>query len=57
MTSLRPDHTSSTAQTLMSTRPMGNAMARIVSSVMSVGAFEAFLGHETQIAAFQNNRP
>jgi hypothetical protein len=50
-TSFSPDQTSSTAHTLMSTRPMGSATALIVSSVMSVGTLEDFFGHETQIAA------
>ena len=51
MTSLSPDQTSSTAQTFTSTSPIGRHRPRIVSSVMSVGTFEAFFGHETQSAA------
>src|SRR5207302_10618738 len=51
MTSFRPDHTSSTAHTLTSTNPIGNATARITSSVMSVGTFDDFLGQETQTIA------
>jgi len=50
MTSLRPDQTSSTAHTFTSTSPSGSAISRMVSSVMSVGVFEAFFGHEIQIA-------
>src|SRR5260370_39190601 len=50
MTSFNPDHVSSTAQTLTSTRPSGNANARTTSSVTSVGTLAAFFGHETQIA-------
>src|SRR6202030_2056796 len=38
-----PDQTSSTAQTLMSTKPSGNATARITSSVTLVGTPEDFL--------------
>jgi hypothetical protein len=48
MTSFSPDQTSLTAHTLMSTRPMGRHTVRIVSSVMSVGTFDAFFGHDTQ---------
>ena len=36
------------AQTLTSTRPRGNAISRTVSSVMSVGTPDAFLGHAIQ---------
>ena len=50
MTSFSRDHFSSTAHTLMSTRPSGNATSRTTSSVISVGSFAAFLYHETQIA-------
>src|SRR5882672_10901441 len=50
-TSLSPDHTSVTAQTLTSTNPSGSASSRIVSSVMSVGIFADFLGQETQRTA------
>src|SRR5215475_13228270 len=50
-TSLRPDHTSVTAHTLMSTKPSGSATSRIVFSVMSVGTWADFLGHDTQIGA------
>src|SRR6266478_5487908 len=49
MTSFRPDQTSSTAQTLMSTSPSGSATSLMVSSVTSVGTFDDFLGHDTQI--------
>src|ERR1700730_6915450 len=52
MTSFRPDQTSSTAQTLMSTSPSGSATSLMVSSVMSVGTFDDFLGHDTQIIPF-----
>src|SRR4051794_11223643 len=41
-TCLRPDQTSLTAHTLMSTYPIGSATSRIVSSVMSVGTFDDF---------------
>ena len=51
MTSFRPDQVSSTAHTLMSTRPSGSATSRTVSSVMSVSTFAAFFGQEIQIAA------
>ena len=50
-TSFSPDHTSSTAQTLTSTKPSGNATSRTVSSVISVGTFDAFFGHDTQTTA------
>src|SRR6266496_58568 len=48
-TSFSPDQMSSTAQTLMSTRPIGNATSLIVSSVMSVGTLDDFFGQDTQI--------
>src|SRR5438270_5886646 len=44
-----PDQVSSTAQTLTSTSPSGNATLRMVSSVISVGTPADFFGHETQI--------
>src|SRR6516165_1223665 len=47
ITSFRPDQTSLTAHTLMSTKPSGNATSLIVSSVMSVATFDDFFGHET----------
>lgn len=47
ITSFNPDHTSLTAQTLISTKPSGRAISRIVSSVISVGTLDAFFGHET----------
>ena len=47
-TSFGPDHTSSTAQTLTSTKPRGRASAHTVSSVMSVGTPADFFGQETQ---------
>src|SRR6266568_4754333 len=50
-TSLRPDQTSLTAHTLTSTNPSGNATSRIVSSVMVVGTFAAFLGQDTHTVA------
>src|SRR6185503_18606542 len=50
-TSLSPDQVSSTAQTLMSTSPIGNAMLRMVSSVMSVSTFDDRLGQDTHSAA------
>src|SRR5882757_9770868 len=56
ITSFSPDHTSSTAQTLTSTSPIGSAMARTVSSVMSVGTFDNFFGHDTQMAASRRIR-
>ena len=46
---LRPDQLSSIAQTFTSTRPIGGQTSRIVSSVMSVGTFEAFFGQLTQM--------
>src|SRR6266851_7256626 len=52
ITSFRPDHFSSTAQTLISTRPSGKAASRTVSSVISVGNFAAFLYQETQKEPF-----
>ncbi len=39
--SLRPDHTSSFAQTFTSTSPWGSTTARTTSSVTSVGTFDA----------------
>ena len=50
MTNFKPDHTSLTAQTLISTRPSGSATSLIVSSVISVGTLDDFFGHETQTA-------
>ena len=47
---MRPDHVSSIAQTLMSTRPVGRNRSRSTSSVMSVGTLEALFGHAVQIA-------
>ena len=44
-----PDHTSSTAQTFTSTRPIGSARSRIVSSVILLVTPELFFGQETQI--------
>ena len=49
--SFSPDQVSSTAQTLMSTNPSGNASERSMSSVMSVGTLDAFFGHDTQTTA------
>src|SRR5688572_424525 len=46
MTSFSPDQTSLTAHTLISTNPSGSATSRMVSSVISVGTLEAFLGHD-----------
>jgi len=37
------------AHTFTSTSPIGRQMLRMVSSVMSVGTFDAFLGQLTQI--------
>ena len=48
ITSFSPDQTSLTAHTFTSTNPSGSAISRIVSSVISVGTFDDFLGHETQ---------
>ena len=50
-TSFSPDHTALTAQTFTSTKPIGNATARITSSVMSVGTFDACFGHDTHSEA------
>ncbi len=41
ITSFSPDHTASTAHTLISTSPSGNATSRTPSSVMSVSIFDA----------------
>ena len=49
MTSLRPDQTSSTAQTLTSTKPRGSAWRRMSSSPISLGTPEERFGHDTQI--------
>src|SRR5262249_39148163 len=51
ITSFRPDHTSVTAHTLMSTKPSGSATSRTVSSVMSVGTFDPFFGQDTHTIA------
>jgi len=51
ITNLSPDHFSSTAHTFTSTKPNGKAASRMVSSVISVGRFAAFLYHETQSPA------
>jgi len=50
-TSLRPDHTASTAHTLTSTKPSGSASSRTVSSVTSEGSLAAFFGHDTHTIA------
>ena len=50
-TNFKPDHTSVAAHSFMSTKPSGKAVSRIVSSVMSVGTFEDFFGHEIHIVA------
>src|SRR5213596_1579866 len=50
-TSLRPDQTSLTAQTLTSTYPSGSASSRIASSVTVVGTFAAFFGQDTHTVA------
>src|SRR5437879_3155414 len=49
ITNFNPDQMSSTAQTLISTRPSGNAVARRTFSVRSVATPDAFFGHDTQI--------
>src|SRR5262252_284726 len=49
ITNFSPDQTSSTAQTLMSTRPSGSAVSRTTTSLRSVATPLAFLGHDTQI--------
>jgi len=36
----------------MSTKPIGNAMSRITSSVISVGKPDDFFGHEIQTTPF-----
>src|SRR5580698_4432650 len=46
-----PDHTLSTAQTFMSTRPIGRTILRIASSVISLATPEVFLGHEIHTTA------
>ncbi len=48
ITSFNPDHTSFTAQTLIFTNPSGSAISRIISSVISIGTFDDFFGHDTQ---------
>src|SRR5229473_1510852 len=48
MTNRSPDHVSSIAHTLLSTRPVGRATNRITSSVISVGTFDDFFGQATQ---------
>lgn len=50
ITSFSADHVSSTAHTLTSTRPSGNAASRIVSSVISDATPEDRLGQDTQMA-------
>lgn len=52
ITNLSPDQISSMAQTLMSTKPNSKANSRIKFSFKSVGTFEDFFGHETQIIPF-----
>src|SRR5215813_12134274 len=47
MTRRSPDQTSSIAQTLLSTRPVGRATSRTTSSVMSVGTLAARFGQAT----------
>src|SRR6185369_8084958 len=47
-TSRSPDHVSSTAHTLLSTRPSDRACLRITSSVTSVFTPDAFFGQATQ---------
>src|SRR5436309_6108933 len=49
-TSFNPDHTPSTAATLISTKPLGRAISRTASSLMSVGKPDDFLGQEIQSA-------
>src|SRR5262245_25792011 len=48
MTRRRADHVSSTAQTLLSTRPRGRANSRTTSSVTVVLTPALFFGHEIQ---------
>src|SRR5262249_50289613 len=50
-TSFNPDQISSTAHTLISTSPSGNAILRTTSSVISVSILAAFFGQEPQITA------
>src|SRR5205807_9851733 len=49
ITNFSPDHTSSIAQTLISTRPSGSAVSRTTTSVRSVATPDDFFGHDTQI--------
>src|SRR5882724_385228 len=49
ITNFNPDQISSTAQTLISTRPSGSAMLRTTTSLRSVEIPEDFFGHDTQI--------
>ena len=51
ITSFSPDHTSSTAHTLMSTSVMGSATSRITSSVMSVATSRTFSASSPRSAA------
>src|SRR5271170_7780261 len=46
-----PDHIRSTAQTFMSTRPVGRTIPRIKFSVRSLATPEVFLGHEIHTTA------
>src|SRR3954470_175259 len=52
ITSFRPDHVSSIAHTFTSTNPSGSAIARMTSSLMVVGTFADFFGHDTHTAVF-----
>ena len=45
------------AHTFTSTSPIGSTTSRTVSSVMSVGTFDAFLGQATQIEPASVERP
>ena len=49
ITSFNPDHVASIAHTLISTNPFFKAVALMISSVISVATFDAFLGHDTHI--------
>src|SRR5579871_6042677 len=51
ITNFNPDHTSSTAQTFMSTKPVGRTNSRITLSVRSLATPEVFLGHEIHTTA------
>lgn len=48
ITSFSADQIASTAQILISTKPIGKQISRMIFSLISVGTFEAFFGQLTQ---------